>query len=100
MSSLSANKIVLNGDVLIDLTEDTITETDVLNGKTFHKADGSIAHGNVRWIQDIEITPDRNTWTYESKDGNILKKVIINPIPDAYVNNPVWDMQLTVTDID
>lgn len=43
-----ANKITLNDKVLIDLTEDTAVEADVLEGKTFHKADGSIAVGTAK----------------------------------------------------
>lgn len=39
------NKIVYNGDTLIDLTNDTATEGDVLSGKTFHKANGEQAIG-------------------------------------------------------
>lgn len=37
------NKVIYGGDVLIDLTGDTVTASDVLSGKTFHdKADASI----------------------------------------------------------
>lgn len=43
---MKANKIILNGDTLIDLTEDTVTETDVVEGKTFHKSNGE--HSTVR----------------------------------------------------
>jgi hypothetical protein len=42
---MSANKVILNGDVLIDLTEDTTVESNVRQGKTFHKADGTKAVG-------------------------------------------------------
>ena len=41
------NKIVLNGEVLIDLTEDTATEADVAKGKTFHRADGLKTEGTL-----------------------------------------------------
>ena len=40
------NKIVYGGDSLIDLTSDTVTESDVRSGVTFHKADGSVATGS------------------------------------------------------
>jgi hypothetical protein len=42
-----ANKILLNGETLIDLTADTAVESDVAAGKTFHKADGSSAVGTA-----------------------------------------------------
>jgi hypothetical protein len=42
-----ANKIELNGEILLDLTQDTATEADVAEGKTFHRADGVIATGTM-----------------------------------------------------
>lgn len=42
---MKANKIILDGETLIDLTTDTVTESDVANGKTFHKANGERAVG-------------------------------------------------------
>ena len=44
---MEVNKIVLNDEVLIDLTEDTATEQDVIAGKTFHLADGTIGTGTL-----------------------------------------------------
>ena len=44
---MNANKIILNNEILIDLTQDTAIEEDVAEGKTFHKADGSIGVGNA-----------------------------------------------------
>ena len=45
---MNANKIILNNEILIDLTQDTAIEEDVAEGKTFHKADGSIGVGNAK----------------------------------------------------
>lgn len=42
---MKANKITLNGEPILDLTEDTVEEQDVSVGKTFHKADGTKAVG-------------------------------------------------------
>lgn len=43
---MAYNKVVLGeDDVLIDLTQDTVTEEDVLKGKIFHKPDGEVAEG-------------------------------------------------------
>ena len=35
------NKVIYDGNVLIDLTSDTVTEEDVMEGKTFHLPDGT-----------------------------------------------------------
>lgn len=58
---MAANKIVLNGEVLIDLTGDTATEADVAEGKTFHKANGESALGIAKFGGgggDININGD------------------------------------------
>lgn len=39
-------KFILNGDVIFDLTQDTVTAADVAYGKTFHKPDGTIGTGS------------------------------------------------------
>lgn len=39
------NKVVSNGETLIDLTKDTITAKELLEGTTAHIADGSIITG-------------------------------------------------------
>ena len=41
-----ANKIILNGQTLIDLTQDTATAADVAQGKTFHNAAGVSTTGS------------------------------------------------------
>lgn len=43
-----ANKVYYGEEVLIDLTQDTVTEDKVLEGYTFHKADGEIAVGTAQ----------------------------------------------------
>lgn len=52
---MEANKVILNGNVLIDLTQDTVSEETVMNGSTFHKADGTIATGTAVIGKPIEI---------------------------------------------
>lgn len=65
-----ANKFILNGDVLLDLTQDTITENDVVKGVTFHRADGEPSTGTKDvTLQNKSVAPK----TYEqtiSPDGD------------------------------
>ena len=42
-----ANKVVYNGNTLIDLTSDTATADDVMEGKTFHLASGAQGVGTL-----------------------------------------------------
>lgn len=47
---MAYNKIIYNGDVLLDLTSDTATASKVANGETFHTSDGAIATGTAQLI--------------------------------------------------
>ena len=49
---MAKNKIIFNGETWIDLTQDTVTEEDVLTGKTFHKANGEIGTGTCSYDSD------------------------------------------------
>lgn len=44
---MAKNKIIYNGQTLIDLTGDTITVGDVVSGVTFHLRDGSTGTGTI-----------------------------------------------------
>lgn len=43
-----ANKVVYNGNTLIDLTSDTATADDVMAGETFHLASGAQGVGTLK----------------------------------------------------
>lgn len=44
---MAYNKIIYNGNTLIDLTADDVTAADVLSGKQFHGNDGETATGSM-----------------------------------------------------
>lgn len=46
------NKIIYGGNVLIDLTQDTVTAADVQSGVTFHLPSGATATGNCEFDVD------------------------------------------------
>lgn len=53
---MAASKVVLNGNVIIDLTQDTVNEDHhVVDGKTFHKPDGTVDTGTARLGRPIEV---------------------------------------------
>ena len=66
------NKVVYDGDTLIDLTSDTAVATDVLSGKYFHLASGQRVQGSC--------TYDSNTTDANAAAGEILSG------KTAYVN--------------
>ena len=42
---MAINKVIFGGDVLLDLTGDTVTPSDVAEGIIFHQPDGETAIG-------------------------------------------------------
>lgn len=56
MANPANNKVQLaDGTVLIDLTNDTITASDLLSGVTAHDASGAIITGTLRAMTTTEI---------------------------------------------
>lgn len=48
------NKVVVNGETLIDLTNDTVTPEDVTEGVTFHMANGTEAVGTKKQFDFLD----------------------------------------------
>lgn len=69
---MANNKIIYGGQVLIDLTADTIEASDVINNKTFHDKSGAILTGNCTYDAD---TSDANA---------VASEILINKT--AYVS--------------
>lgn len=46
------SKVIYNGNTLIDLTQDTVTASDILTGKTAHGADGNVLTGSCSYDAD------------------------------------------------
>lgn len=58
---MANSKIILNGEILIDLTQDTVEEQYVSQGKKFHKANGEEAIGTMLdYTDDFIGTLDRS----------------------------------------
>jgi hypothetical protein len=55
MANANVNKVVLGSSTLIDLTADTITAENVIEGYTFHAADGSTSEGSLTHLTNAEI---------------------------------------------
>jgi hypothetical protein len=62
---MAINKVIFGGDVLIDLTDDTVTANDVAEGIVFHKPDGELAIGV-------------NTYDSDTSDATALASEILD----------------------
>lgn len=70
---MAINKVIYGNQILIDLTEDTITPSKMLLGRTAHAADGSQITGTMKWryaIQETLLYLD-----YASVNGTYLNSV-------------------------
>ena len=47
---MAYSKVILNGTTLVDLTNDTVTASDVLPGITAHKNDGTSITGSLSGV--------------------------------------------------
>jgi hypothetical protein len=103
---MGANKIILNGKPLLDLTGDTVTEADVRIGVTFHKRNGEEAQGTyvapqAPQTQEKSISVSENGQHYVLPDsGYYLSKVTVNAQftpPEnrlaAYLRKAIVDVQ-------
>lgn len=72
---MAINKIIINNEVKLDLTQDTITPEDVKKGKTFHGANGEIMEGNFTATLEgttAEATDVRSGKKFYNVDGELV----------------------------
>lgn len=68
---MAINKIIYAGQTLLDLTNDDVTEVDVLQGKIFHKPNGQSATGSCTYDAD---TSDADAVSAEILSGKTAYK--------------------------
>lgn len=74
---MATNKVVYGDETLIDLTSDTVTEDDVLDGVTFHSADGTVKTGKV---VTTEYTAGDNIEISEDNEISVKDKAFVTDI--------------------
>ena len=62
---MAVNKVVYNRNILIDLTNDTVTPENLFKGFTAHKADGTIVMGTM-----FNGYPHRHSFYESLQDSN------------------------------
>lgn len=86
---MKANRVILNGVPILDLTGDTSIEEDVRFTKTFHKASGEKVAGSQMppSYETREVTPTKETQIIRPLTTDFLSSVTVLPIPQNYVDN-------------
>ena len=83
-------KVTLNGQVLIDLTSDTVKESNLLLGITAHSSDGTSIVGTYvapsGTIESLTVTPSTAAQTFNDSNVDGYKPVTVNAIPSNYID--------------
>lgn len=99
------NKVQLaDGQVLIDISGDTVNASRMLYGYTAHKADGSAISGTIESMTGTTITPTRSSQTINTTGRYLTGAIEINAIPSTYYTlqeiYPVGSLYATETSTD
>lgn len=53
----TVNQVIVNGETILDLTNDTVTANDLAEGVTAHDSSGALVNGNLSEIEVFENNP-------------------------------------------
>ena len=53
----NVNQVIVNGETILDLTNDTVTANDLAEGATAHDSSGALVNGNLSEIEVFENNP-------------------------------------------
>lgn len=73
---MAVNKVEINGETKLDLTQDTVTPQTLLSGVTAHNAAGERISGSMGSIKTYTATIG-TTWTEDSNTGVKTQSVAI-----------------------
>ena len=93
------NKVIYGNDTLIDLSNDTVTENDVLSGKDFHLPNGAPASGAISQKTAATYYPSASDQVLASgqylSGAQTIKGVVVTNLDAASIKSGV---QVTVGD--
>lgn len=51
MADKNVNQVIVNGETILDLTNDNVTANDLAEGATAHDSSGALVNGNLSEIE-------------------------------------------------
>lgn len=57
MADKNVNQVIVNGETILDLTNDNVTANDLAEGATAHDSSGALVNGNLSEIEAFENSP-------------------------------------------
>lgn len=99
---MAVNKVVLNDEVKLDLSADTVTPETLAKGVTAHNAAGELITGTME--AGLKVTQYTGTlsatgWAADSA-GYQAQTITITGLAAEYAVDPQWDVVLSGTDPD
>ena len=91
---MATNKVILNGEVKIDLTNDTVNPEDVTAGVTFHGADGEIKIGenlDAKKLKSARILMGSKEFPDEEFYVPYLKNIYTYDQIPAFFRGELWN---------
>lgn len=92
---MAVNKVVYSGDTLMDISDTTATESSVVKGKTFYKANGSKTTGTAEYeplIVKFNRTLATASWTAY---GNYFRQTVMG----SQETNAKFDLQFDIAQL-
>lgn len=86
---MAVNKVEINGEVKLDLTQDTVTPENLLSGATAHNAAGEQISGAVAPVRyDVaqDLTSNQKTRARENIGAASIDEVNAIPKPNLFIN--------------
>ena len=92
---MAINKVVYSGSTVMDITDTTATESTVVKGKTFYKANGVKATGTAEYeplIVKFNSTLSVSSW---SAYGDYFRQTVMN----SQETNAKFDLQFDISQL-
>lgn len=84
MANPYVNKVSYGGNVLIDLTGDTVAANNMLSGVTAHNKAGAQVTGTIPTQTATTVTPTRTAQTIVSSGTYVSGNIVVSAIPNTY----------------